>query len=200
MHVATSDAIICQIVAFHDMGFRFHTVSSLLEGAGYDLQPGDSPRNVSLSFANRGEEKGQSGTKRRLEERRAVEMLLRKSETVFSTRTAPRGIFFLQSSLSLPLPLPLPLPLWPIYVEPLRKENWARRCAGIACRGSKRNESSTSTGATNASMYFHYSPVYSQFILYLYLIYDVSIAIIYAEINVKFTHNVTVQPFCMPRR
>lgn len=30
------------------------------------------------------------------------------------------------------------------------------------------------------SMYFHYSPVYSQFILYLYLIY-VSIVIIYAE-------------------
>lgn len=29
-------------------------------------------------------------------------------------------------------------------------------------------------------MYFHYSPVYSQFILYLYLIY-VSIVIIYAE-------------------
>ena len=29
-------------------------------------------------------------------------------------------------------------------------------------------------------MYFHYNPVYSQFILYLYLIY-VSIVIIYAE-------------------
>lgn len=61
----------------------------------------------------------------------------------------------------------------------------------IIVAGNKRNESSTSTGATNASMYFHYSPVYSQFILYLYLI-NVSIVIIYAEINVTFTHSGTI--------
>lgn len=66
-----------------------------------------------------------------------------------------------------------------------------RVVAPIIVAGNKRNESSTSTGATNASMYFHYSPVYSQFILYLYLIY-VSIVIIYAEINVTFTHSGTI--------
>lgn len=79
---------------------------------------------------------------------------------------------------------------------------WARRLKSARRRRADRNLSVISgtnrvrvpMREKNASMYFHYSPVYSQFILYLYLIY-ISIVIIYAEINVTFTHSGTIVLF-----
>lgn len=78
---------------------------------------------------------------------------------------------------------------------------WARRLESTRrCRADHNLSGISGTNRVrvpmreNASMYFHYSPVYSQFILYLYLIY-ISIVIIYAEINVTFTHSGTIVLF-----